>query len=239
MQKGFLKIALSVFGLFISLNIVLGQLPADRLAQADSLFKQKKYTQSLELYASLFNEKIFSPAMLLRMAFIEEGLMHKANALYYLNVYYQYTFDEAAIRKIQEIAEVNRFTGYEQTDLDKLEMAWRKHGYLVTLVLVVVAALFTVLLVIRGRTRKSYWAAQSFCLALLLAHLNFPFQEKAIIQQGTAYLMSGPSAGSSVVAAIGEGHRVTVLGREDVWVKVVWKDREVFVRESNIKSTRI
>ncbi|QOI96177.1 MAG: SH3 domain-containing protein [Flammeovirgaceae bacterium] len=239
MQKAFLKIALAVFGLLLSLNSVQGQSPTQQLARADSLFNIKKYTQSLEVYTELVDKKIFSTAMLLRMAFIEEGLMHKANALYYLNLYYQYTFDEAAIRKIQEIAEANRFTGYEQTDLDKLEMAWRKHGYLVTLVLVVVAVVFTVLLVVSNRNRKAHWAAQSFCFALLLIHLNFPFKEKAIIKQGTAYLMSGPSAGSSVVAVIGEGNRVTVLGREDVWVKVLWQDREVYVRESNVKAIKI
>lgn len=239
MQKGLSKIALTVFGLLFSVSIARGQYAAERLAQADSLFSMKKYTQSLEVYTGLFSEKVFSPAMLLRMAFIEEGLMHKANALYYLNLYYQYTFDEAAMRKIQEIAEANRFTGYDQTDLDKLETTWRKYGYLVTLALALMAGVFTTLTVISDRNKKPFWVAQFVCLALLLIHLNYPFKERAIIQQGTAYLMSGPSAGSSVVAAIGEGHRVTILGREDVWVKILWKDREVFVRESHIKSTRI
>lgn len=227
-----------VFGLFFAFSVSPAQSPVRQLAEADSLFQLKKYTQSLELYSALFNQQLHSQAMLLRMAFVEEGLSRYADAIYYLNLYYNRTFDEAAMTKIQELATANHFSGYEQTDMDRMTTAWRRYGQLVTLILVVIAFLFTALTVGMAKdspNKTSVWIAQSFVLLLLLIHLNFPFDKKAVIKNSTAYLMSGPSAGASVVAKISEGHRVTILGKKDVWVKIRWENKEVFVRESHVK----
>jgi len=46
--------------------------------------------------------------------------------------------------------------------------------------------------------------------------------------------MSGPSAGSSTVAVLTEGHQLEIIGRKDVWVNVRWMDKEVFVKENVI-----
>ncbi|MGB3465691.1 MAG: hypothetical protein WBA74_10490, partial [Cyclobacteriaceae bacterium] len=57
--------------------------PGDRLTTADSLFQAKKYTESFELYEQIIVEDMaYSPAMLLKMAFIKEGLGDYSNALY-------------------------------------------------------------------------------------------------------------------------------------------------------------
>jgi uncharacterized protein YgiM (DUF1202 family) len=60
------------------------------LVKADSLFEQKKYTESFDLYEQILDEEqLASPKMLLKMAFIKEGLGDYSRALYFLNVYYQ------------------------------------------------------------------------------------------------------------------------------------------------------
>jgi hypothetical protein len=223
MQNGFLKFALAVLGLLFSYTVANGQSPEIALARADSLFSARKYTQSLEVYTGLFNQKTYSPAMLLRMAFIEEGLSRHAEAIYYLNLYYNHTFDEAALRKIQDLAAAHRFSGYDQTDMDRLATAWRRYGYTVTLALALFALACTVWLLLSAEKKTiktTPW---------------IPFQQKAIIHSDTAYLMSGPSAGASVVTKINGGHRVTVLGKHDVWVKIKWESKEVFIRESNVR----
>ena len=46
----------------------------DEILQADSLFRAKQYTQSLSIYQSLLNKNSYSNAMLLKMAYIQEGL---------------------------------------------------------------------------------------------------------------------------------------------------------------------
>jgi len=71
---------------------VLAQENEKDIELADSLFNQQKYTQSFEIYNRILKtDNLTSPAMLLKMAYIKEGLGDYSNALYYLNLYYLQT----------------------------------------------------------------------------------------------------------------------------------------------------
>ncbi len=62
-----------LFLVFISQSSY-GQGVTNKLNQADSLFQEKKYTESLDIYEDIVTaNKKASPAMLLRMAYIYEG----------------------------------------------------------------------------------------------------------------------------------------------------------------------
>jgi hypothetical protein len=87
------------------------------IKQADSLFVAKKYTESLAIYERLFNEeKLQSPAMLLKMAYISEGMDEAADALFYLEHYQKVSRDQAALLKISELAQEFNLRGYETSD---------------------------------------------------------------------------------------------------------------------------
>ena len=51
--------------------------------------------------------------------------------------------------------------------------------------------------------------------------------------------MDGPSAGASVVDVVGDGHRVEVLGKNDVWLKIRWDDDVAYVKETAIRPVRL
>src|SRR6188768_2506509 len=117
MQRRFLKILVILFGSIFFINQHgFGQISTHRLRLADSLFLAKRYTQSMELYRSVFAQHEYSPAMLLRMAYIEEGLNQTGQALYYLNLYYEATRDKAVLEKMEEVATKYNLEGYRQTD---------------------------------------------------------------------------------------------------------------------------
>jgi hypothetical protein len=93
--------------------------PKERLLLADSLFAQKKYTQSFELYHDIQkSDKKTSSAMLLKMAFIKEGLGDYTNALYYLNLYYLKTYNKRVLKKMENLAEQNKLAGYNYDDAE-------------------------------------------------------------------------------------------------------------------------
>src|SRR5690349_20257780 len=73
-----------------------------QLELADSLFMEKKFTQSLEVYRQIYDQGAYSPAMLLKMAYVEEGLGHTARSLYYLDKYYLMSRDDRALEKMEE-----------------------------------------------------------------------------------------------------------------------------------------
>ncbi len=47
-------------------------------------------------------------------------------------------------------------------------------------------------------------------------------------------LLVGPSSGANVAEIIGKGHRVEIVGKKDVWVKIYWNDRPLYIRESHL-----
>jgi hypothetical protein len=52
--------------------------------------------------------------MLLKMAFVKEGLGDYSNALYYLNLYYLKTYDKKVLKKMENLAErYHKLEGYE------------------------------------------------------------------------------------------------------------------------------
>ena len=212
--------------------------------KADSLFHLKQYTQSLEIYQSLYAQKLYSPSMLLKMAYIQEGLGHLAQSMYYLNLYYLVTRDPQALNKLEDVAAKNRLEGYGSSDAIRLVTLLKENHNNVTLSLAAVC-LFLLALASFQKIKKHQRpvipaAFLSFFLALLFANTWFNSgTAQGIVSNSFTYLMEGPSAGSSVVSIIGEGHRLEILGKKDVWLKVKWTDKEVYVRETELLKIRI
>lgn len=209
------------------------------LKKADSLFQAKQYTQSFEHYSSLLKEKNYSPAMLLKMAYCQEGLGHTSMSLYYLNLYYLASHDEQALGKMEEIASKNRLEGYQLSDFSDLFTLLQRHSFQITLALLaIILFFFTLAFYQKIKQQKKPLVpaiAVVLFLALLFAHNHAgDYLKVGIVSESSTYLMSGPSAGSSVIDIISEGHQLKILGQNDVWIKVSWKDKEVFIKESSL-----
>lgn len=238
MQKCGLKIVTLVLALCGTLPLH-AQTPEAQLKEADSLFARKLYTQSLQKYTALFEQNTYSPAMLLRMSRIEEGLGHTARSLYYLNLNYLATRDERVLAKMEEVASKNRLDGYEISSADKLSGWLTVYHTPVQLTLAALAMLlFT--LVLYYKRKMSVRPAGTFALfivtlTLLLIVTNYSARDpKGILTQAPVYLMSGPSSGANVITILNPGHRVEVKGKHDVWLRIVWNEKEAFVKESQL-----
>ena len=55
--------------------------------------------------------------MLLKIAYIKEGLGDITSAQYYLNEYYLATSNEQALQKMEDLAEANDLKGYQHNDI--------------------------------------------------------------------------------------------------------------------------
>lgn len=229
----------SLLTLFAHLNPVAGQEQV-ALQKADSLFKEQRYTQAYRIYDEILESGKASAGMLLRMSYIQESLGNISRALYLLNVYYQQTNDEEVLQKIEKLAEQEKLQGFEYSDRDYFLGLFRQYRlYMIMSLMGLCGILF--LWVVYSRLRqnqKPVWqgAILLFLLAGLYGLIRIPTNgHKAIIAKDYVYLMSGPSAGSSVVDVLRKGHRLKVLGREDVWYKVEWKNEVLYVKETGVK----
>lgn len=237
MQTRLLKILLLSLSLvFGSLSMVHGQV---MLSTADSLFRAKQYTQSFELYHQLFKSHRYSHAMLLKMAYIQEGLGHISKSIYYLQLYYQASHDEYALKKITELADKNRLEGYAADNQPLFRTTWHRYSSSISVALFAMVVLFLAMLLYQKRKyqQKPLWPAFGILVFITLLFVQVNFSQninQGIVNQVSTYLMSGPSAGSSVAAIIGEGHQLKITGKKDVWLRVQWMDKEVFVKEDKV-----
>ncbi|MCX8489460.1 MAG: hypothetical protein ORN54_00145 [Cyclobacteriaceae bacterium] len=215
----------------------LAQEPA-KLKAADSLFRAKQYTQSYSLYDSILSKKSYSAAMLLKMAFIQEGLNHTGLCLYYLTLYQKTSDDHQAAAKMEELAEKNRLEGYRPNELSSVYHFFEKNNCSI-------AQVFSALIILSfsiaifQKKKKNSLKVPVFMVVLfsvcLFATLNWTSSpEMAIVSHNRTYLMGDPSAGASVIEIIGEGHRMTILEKKDVWLRVKWRDKDVYVKENNL-----
>lgn len=222
---------------------VISNAQGDKIRQADSLFRAKQFTQSLELYHKVFEEKKYSPAMLLKMAYINEGLGKTGATLYYLKLYHLATDDEQALKKAEELATKHKLSGYEINDGNRFThwLIKKKLFIQVALAAALLAVAITLFLK-RQQQHEKPWAIFSviFVLAALLVYINnYEAPTSVIVSSDKTYLMKGPSAGADVSAVIASGSLLESLGREDVWLKVKWLDNEAYVKKTDVLTVEL
>ena len=207
------------------------------LGRADSLFANKKYTEAFQLYDQIFREGNASSAMLVKMAFIKEGLGNYADALYYLNLYYSQTSDKEALAKMRAIAEEQKLMGYEYSDTQYFLNYLMKYKTGIILCLLAIMIFLSVYAFRNRANRPVGTFIFQFLISGVIAVLinGWFYKESAIISQDNVLLMSGPSAGAEPVDYIGKGHRVELLKEGQVWCQIRWEGKSVFVRNKNLK----
>jgi len=208
---------------------------------ADSLFAARKYTQSFQIYDDILNvNKKASPAMLLRMSFIKEGLGNYTDALYYLNLYYLKTADRKVLSKMEELAANKGLYGYDFSDWEFIQTIFYKYFYYLLSVLLALAFLLLATMYYQKFRKKEQPVVAGVCMVLVLGLLFYTLNygkvyHKSLIKDNNTFVMSGPSAGADVVAIIEKGHRVHVGKKQDVWTKVDWKGKDGYVKSAKLK----
>ncbi len=238
-----------IFFTVISLcNVIVsvGQGVNDQLIEADSLFEQQKFTEAYQIYTTIYDSTAqYSNQMLLKMAYIKEGLADHALALFYLNQYYAKTQDDKVLAKIKEIAEQKDLVGYQVDDTTYVYSFFSEYGYLVVIVLLAIALALTGHVFFKrwqnkkekefaGTPYLSVGLSIFLCLTALLVN-NFPFQANdCLVAENHTILMNAPSSGADVIDIISKGHKLTLLAEETTWSKVMWGDQVAFVKTKNI-----
>ena len=239
MQSIASKITVAVITyVFFSTQASYNQGVTSKLDQADSLFDSKKYTESFELYQSILIEGQATPGMLLKMAFIKEGLGSYSQALYYLNIYYLKTANKRVLTKMGELAKEHNLEGYQYSDLEFFKTLLLKYYnfYLAVIGFIIIGLL--ALLIFQKRKQKPVTAigiGMVLTLALMFYMINFAtWTSKGILVSDDTYIMNAPASGAELVAIVNDGHRVPVLGKTDVWYKIEWDGEPAYIREGNL-----
>lgn len=237
MKYFFIRIIQTLF--FVGALALTSMGQATELSIADSLFAHQKYTEALKKYEEVFNLGQASPAMLTKMAFIQEGLGNYANALYYLHLYYQQTSDKAAMNKMRELATEHGLEGYEYTDMRYFAGFVRKYQMEIISVLLAFS-LFLLAYSYRKRREGELPRVSIFLqvvtLLLVAVVSNQMFLGKnAIVSRDHSLLMTGPSAGAEPMDFIDKGNKVAVIKSDELWTKIKWGEQDAYIRTKNLK----
>ena len=207
---------------------------------ADSLFEAKKFLEAAEAYEQLLeNERSYSPAMLLKLAFVHEASGNFTRALYVLHLYYSKHPSRKTLKKMEALAQQHGLQGFDYSDYDFFATQARKYHKRILEVLMMASVMaVTLALVYRLRGRRTSFQAFAGMLLLLVAvfyYLNFvSFGRFGIVQRHKLALMSGPSAGSSLLRTLPKGNRLAILDQQDIWVKVQLTDTVAYVRREHL-----
>ena len=225
---------------FIFMSFRLPAAQNNLINQADSLFEQKQFTESFELYHQIYHEQqMASPQMLLKMAFIKEGLNDHMLALYYLIKYYQLTYDEDVLQKIASLAEENELYGYEYDDFTFFMNFYQKYRSIIIYLFLFLSLVFLIItLLVKVYRKRLSINLLILCMVMLVGYaitLNVdPQGNYLIVEKRNSPLMSGPSSASNVYSFLEKGHRLEISGQKDNWFKVHWNNRDLFIKKENV-----
>jgi len=206
------------------------------LSTADSLFTEKKYKEALQRYETiLYEEEAYSPAMLLKMGFISEGLGDYGKASLYLSKYYNYNPNPEVIDKIKSLTGQASLEGYQVSDQDRFLRLLLDYKTIITGVAAFLMLVFLIMVfVFPAKRAVFYYPALLFLLVTFLSNnfLNKP--DTGIITGGPVLIMDSPSAAGNLLRRVEAGHRVTISSSKDMWYQIKWGNKDAYIRKSDI-----
>ncbi|PWJ44846.1 tetratricopeptide repeat protein [Sediminitomix flava] len=214
--------------------------PEEKLIKADSLFEESKYTQALDIYEGLlYEDQSYTPRMLMKVAYIYEGLGDYTKSLYFLNMYYHHTADQAVLVKMEDMAGKYELEGYKFTDYDFFRSIFNKYYEIIFGVSILLLLSFFFGIAKRkrnGRTILPHSIAYLTLLGTCVWLFNYGFKTpKAIVNANNSLLMKSASAGSDIYKSASKGTRMDIVGKQDIWYKVkVDQENDAFIRQSNL-----
>lgn len=212
----------------------------NELKTADSLFAIARYQESYLLYKKNFSDdEKNNESLLLKLAFLSEKTNNYTECLYYLNKLALTKPSRRLFEKMAKLAEEQNLSGYEFDDYNYFIIFYRRYGDYIPILLLTLGAYIVGIMILKVQRGEAILQIHKVSivgyLLVILAVLNIPSLYKTcIIVNENTFLRDEPSSASAVVQRIGKGHRLTIVGSVDHWDRVIWENRIVYVRKSDL-----
>ncbi|MGM0579630.1 MAG: tetratricopeptide repeat protein [Bacteroidota bacterium] len=208
------------------------------LVKADSLYEKKQYLSAVKIYDKIFQEGHSSPAMLLKLAKIEEGMGNLGQSMFYLEKYYQLTKDENALNYLEDTTDEIAAIGFDYGLIYKADLFYKEWKLYFQLFFSIVIFLGLGLMIKNHNStpKKNNYFAMAIIPILIVAFLNnYNGKSDAIVTITPSYLLEGPSSGANLVEKVNTPAKIQVKNQIDVWSKVIFEEKEAYIKTSQIK----
>ena len=205
------------------------------LRPADSLFAAGQYAAAVPAYRQqIWHYRRASAELLLKMAYAQQQLGHYPAALLYMSLAQARQPRVSTWRQMTSLAAQHRLVGYPATWQQELRVQAQRYYYPGLQVLLGGAVVAAIWLLWR-RGQRGAWLGFVAYVGLLGAYLHYLQPKPAgLVAHPGAALMAGPGAGAAWLSTAALGDRLPVLGRQDIWYRVQWQQREAFVRATDL-----
>ncbi len=226
---------------FLFIFLLISQFPPcladqERLNIADSLFATRQYKEALTHYESLLQEdEVYSPAMLLKMAFITEGMGNFPQATYYLSKYYSYNPNPKVIEKIKSLTNQSNLMGYALSDRDQFLRILFDYQQEITSVFALLMVGFLIMVFVFPSKRNGFLLPAMCFLLFTFASNNLLRQpDLAIVTGSPSLIMDKPTAAGNLIRKVDAGHRVVIKSSNDIWYEIKWGEKTAYVKKNNL-----
>ncbi len=236
MPRLFLKLLLLFFLFFFQFTDSKAQ--NDVAKKADSLFSAKEYSESAKIYELIFrDDQVNKKNISLKLAFIYESLGDFPKAIFYLNNYYNLNPDDEVFEKMNKMALENKFTGFERSDLNFILVLYQQF-YIYILYSVILIGIFILVILFRKKIYNKKILRRHLLLVglfiiFLLVFINVPNSYQSAIVNKKTFFREFPSSGSSIIGTIDKGNKINIFGEEDIWLKVLWNRKIVYIHKND------
>ncbi|MCF2497663.1 SH3 domain-containing protein [Dyadobacter chenhuakuii] len=199
-----------------------------------------RYPESLVLYKKNFSEdEKNNQSLLLKLAFLAEKTNNYTDCLFYLSKLALTNPSRRLFEKMDKLAAEQNLTGYEFDDYNYFIIFYRRYGAYIPILLLTLGTYIVVIMVTKVRRGEPIMQIHKVSivvyLLVLLGILNVPslYRTCIIINENT-FLRDEPSSAAPVIDRVGKGHKLTIVGSVDHWNRVIWNNRIVYIRKSDL-----
>ncbi len=210
----------------------------DVAKKADSLFSAKEYSESAKIYELIFRDgEVNKKNISLKLAFIYESLGDFPKAIFYLNNYYNLNPDDEVFEKMNKMAIENKFRGFERSDLNFILVLYQQF-YIYILYSVILIGIFILVILFRKKIYnkkilRRHMILVGLFIVFLLIFINVPNSYQSAIVNKKSFFREQPSSGAPIVGIIETGNKINIFGEEDIWLKVLWNRKVVYIHKND------
>ena len=204
---------------------------------ADSLFNQGSYKEAMQIYEVNYQLGVYSPAMLLKMAFISEGIGNTESATLYLTKYYDLNPSPQTITKIKSLTNQTELVGYEVSDGMRFVLFLVEYREVIVAALTLFLVLSLIILWSKGKSlteARFYWPSVILITLIFVTNNFLKGPNTAIVTKSPTLIMSKPTAGGDPVDLVEPGHRVKIKSSKDIWYEVEWKNKIAYIKKDHV-----
>ena len=229
-------VKVSIFFAFL-LQSVHCQADVPRLLIADSLFAQRSYKEAMEIYEVNFESGVYSTSMLLKMAFIAEGIGDSERATIYLSKYYDLSPNPQAISKIKTLTGQAELVGYEVSDGMRFVLFLVEYKEILVGALTLFLIMSLIFIGSKGRKlseTRFYWPSILLMGIIFLSNNFLKGPSTGLITSSPSLIRTKPSAGGERIDLVEPGHRVIIKSSKDIWYEIEWKDKIAYIKKEDV-----